>query len=121
MQIKGVSWVGVRHEKVEEVKEFYEKKLGLTKALEEREKDFAIFVMSDSTFFETLGPGNRLWDYAEEPLVAFKVESVAEARKELEGRGVKFISETMENTGIEWAVFEGPGGYNFMIQSSPGF
>ena len=45
------------------------------------------------------------------PVLAFQVEDVRAARKELESRGVEFVTDVDGNESEAWAYFRGPDGY----------
>ena len=118
MKITGITWVGYRNENVSSTLDFYQEKLGLRLLAHDEDLDYAMFGITRGQILEVIGPKNRLYDYAGEPLMGFNVEHVPTAREELEKEGIKFVSETMESSGVYWAVFEGPGGVHQMLVSA---
>lgn len=118
MKITGITWVGFRNENVSSTLDFYQEKLGLRLLAHDEDLDYAMFGITRGQILEVIGPKNRLYDYAGEPLMGFNVEHVPTAREELEKEGIKFVSETMESSGVYWAVFEGPGGVHQMLVSA---
>ena len=118
MKITGITWIGIRNENVSSTLDFYKETLGLRLLVHDEELDYAMFGITRGQILEVIGPKNRLYALAGAPLTGFNVEDVPTAREELEKEGVKFVSETMESSGVYWAVFEGPGGVSQMLVSA---
>ena len=54
------------------------------------------------------------------PVVGFLVDDVAEAREEMEGRGVEFIGPVHAgDAGASWSHFRGPEGKVYEIKQVP--
>lgn len=52
------------------------------------------------------------------PVLAFQVEDVRAARKELESRGPEFVTDVEGNESEVWAYFRGPDGYLYELWQS---
>jgi hypothetical protein len=48
-------------------------------------------------------------------VLAFQVEDVRAARKELESRGVEFVTDVEGNEAEAWTYFRGPGRYLYEL------
>lgn len=115
IQIKGLTWLGIRTEKFEETCKFYEETLGLpVVSTEEGRRVYrladggAIAVFSEE--FETHQ------HFTTGPVVALHVENVDEARTKLEAEGIEFLSPTRGTKGItRWAHFRGVDGNIYEI------
>jgi hypothetical protein len=52
-------------------------------------------------------------------VLAFQVEDVRAARKELESRGVEFVTDVEGNEAEAWAYFRGPDRYRYELWQPP--
>jgi hypothetical protein len=65
--------------------------------------------------FELFGPESPYYQLHACPVLAFQVEDVGEARKELESRGVEFVTDVEGDESEAWAYFRGPDGYLYEL------
>lgn len=108
--VTGVDFVAVPTEDYEAAAEFYEKVLGMPfskrwgqmPAGEFESGDLTIAVMQSDAFGIEFAPHKHP--------IAFRVEDLEAARKELESRGVSFKGETIDSGVCYQAFFEDPDG-----------
>jgi predicted enzyme related to lactoylglutathione lyase len=113
--ITGVDFVAVPTRDLEASVEFYGEKLGLRRSVYRPERHFAEFETGNLTLSvirsEAMGLG---YEVNRNP-VALHVDDVAEARAELEARGVEFNAETFDTGVCHMALFSDPDGNSLML------
>lgn len=77
------------------------------------------FEMPSGQLFEVFGSENRYYQLHPCPVLAFQVEDVRAARKELESRGVEFVTDVEGNESEAWTYFRGPDGYLYELWQTP--
>ena len=113
MQILGVSWIGIRSERFEEMVSFL-RRLGLTPRIEE--PDFVMFQLPDGDQIEVFGPSIKSHShFSTGPVAGFLVEDVASARAELEAAGAELIGPVRGSGANVWQHFRGPDGIVYEI------
>jgi catechol 2,3-dioxygenase-like lactoylglutathione lyase family enzyme len=93
---------------------FYRDTLGLPQT---SEGGFPEFKLGDNVFLYLIDPkslGGEFKTPHGSP-VALRVADVAEARKELEGRGIEFADETYDTGVCHMAPFDDPDGNRLML------
>ena len=115
MKAKGLNWLGTRTDRYEETVRFLQDVLGLE--LQHSGKEFAILATENGTHVEVFGPGEEEHRYfTTGPVVGFRVDDVASARKEMEAAGVEFLDEEAQTfKGSSWTHFRGPDGNVYQI------
>jgi predicted enzyme related to lactoylglutathione lyase len=110
MSAKGLVWIGVPTEDFEGTVAFFRDVSGIEE--ETGEGDVAILGLPGGEMVEVFGPSSRVQEQlATGPVVGFLVDDVAEAREEMEGRGVEFIGPVHAgDAGASWSHFRGPEG-----------
>jgi catechol 2,3-dioxygenase-like lactoylglutathione lyase family enzyme len=73
------------------------------------------FEMPSGQLFEVFGRKNRYYQLHTCPVLAFQVENVRAARKEIESRGVEFVTDVDGNESEAWTYFRGPDGYLYEL------
>ena len=73
------------------------------------------FETASGQLFEVFGPESPYYRLHACPVLAFQVEDVRAARKELEARGVEFVTEVDGDASEAWAYFRGPDGYLYEL------
>ncbi len=117
MQILGVSWIGIRSERFEEMVSFL-RRLGLTPRIEE--PDFVMFKLPDGDQIEVFGPAIKSHaHFSTGPVAGFLVEDVASARAELEAAGAELIGPVRGGGANVWQHFRGPDGNVYEINQQP--
>lgn len=119
MEIKGISWVGRRAGNLKASRSFFQDALGLKPFQASDEQDMAMFQLPSGQFFELMGLGSPWHKYLSRTVIAFEVDDVPSVRKELEEKGVEFVSENFQDGGFIWAFFRGPDGYLYELMSKP--
>jgi catechol 2,3-dioxygenase-like lactoylglutathione lyase family enzyme len=116
MKIHGYSWAGAPTEDFDGTNRFFKEILGLEMIMRNDERMIGIFRLPTGQLFEIFGPGNRYQTLMNSPAIAFDVDDIDDARAELEGQGVRFISEIERSSqGAAWTLFEGPDGYIYQL------
>jgi len=77
--------------------------------------DLIQFEMPSGQLFEVFGSKSRYSQLHACPVLAFQVEDLRAARKELESRGVEFVTDVEGNESEAWTYFRGPDGYLYEL------
>ena len=113
MLVKGVSWIGTRTDRFDDMVSFVERVLGLPTT--EREPGRAAFELDDGSLFEVFAPEHHGGGHPPSGVVAgFEVDDVASARRELAAAGVE-VSELRAASAWRWAYFRAPDGNLYEI------
>ncbi len=91
MRVLGYTWAGVRTADLKSAERFFADVLGL--ALVHEGKGMVQFEVPSGQLFEVFGPESAYYRLHACPVLAFQVEDVRAARKELEAQGVEFVTE----------------------------
>jgi catechol 2,3-dioxygenase-like lactoylglutathione lyase family enzyme len=113
MRVLGYTWAGVRTANLESAAHFFGVVMGLS-VIHEGE-DLVQFEMPSGQLFEVFGRKNRYYQLHACPVLAFQVEDVRSARKEIESRGVEFVTGVEGNESEAWTYFRGPDGYLYEL------
>jgi catechol 2,3-dioxygenase-like lactoylglutathione lyase family enzyme len=117
----GVSWVGVKTDRFDEMATFFREVTGL-EAIAER-PDFTVFRLPDGDQLEIFGPQgpNPAEQFAHNQVVAgFLVDDIELATKELRDAGVEMIGDRGEGRdGYAWQHFRAPDGKVFELCYDP--
>lgn len=112
--IKSLDFVGVPSQDAERARTFYLETLGL------RQDDKARYdVWVGQTCFSIWEPAKMGMEFAPQKNghPALHVDDIAEARKELEAKGVKFNGETIDTGVCHMALFNDPDGNDLMLHN----
>jgi catechol 2,3-dioxygenase-like lactoylglutathione lyase family enzyme len=113
MRVLGYTWAGVRSADLQSAARFFTDVLGLSPI---HQGDRLVqFEMPSGQLFEVFGPGNRYYELHACPVLAFQVEDVWAARRELEARGVEFVTGVAGKAPEAWTYFRGPDGYLYEL------
>jgi catechol 2,3-dioxygenase-like lactoylglutathione lyase family enzyme len=116
MKLQRYSWCGMQVPAFKPALDFYTELLGMRLIKLDESRDLAIWVLPNGQGFEIFGPrhsNSRGWSW---PVLSFDVESVPEARAELEARGVEFTTDILGAPGGRvWTFFRDPDGYLYEI------
>ena len=113
MRVLGYTWAGVRTDNLKSAAGFFADILGLTVIHEG--KGVVQFEMPSGQLFEVFGPESLYHQFHACPVLGFQVEDVRAARKELESRGVEFVTDLYGNNTEAWTYFRGPDGYLYEL------
>jgi catechol 2,3-dioxygenase-like lactoylglutathione lyase family enzyme len=120
MEVKGLSWLGVRTASNRELVEFFRDVLGLP--FHSEEHGFTVFKLPNNDIVEVIGPDDSAHTFfTTAPVVGFLVDDVDAAKKEMEAAGVEFYDDEVQRAddGNAWAHFRGPDGNVYEITSGP--
>jgi catechol 2,3-dioxygenase-like lactoylglutathione lyase family enzyme len=116
MTLLRYSWCGMQVPAFQPALDFFTEILGMRLIKLDASRDLAIWVLPSSQGFEIFGPRHgspRGWQW---PVLSFDVENVAEARAELETKGVVFTTDILGAPGGRvWSFFRDPDGYLYEI------
>src|SRR3954451_542471 len=124
MQVRGIRWIGVRTDRVAQMRVFATDVLGLRVAGEDRE-DFVELAMADGSKLELFGSQEAAdgpWMFAGNPVVAgFLVDDIEAARAELARTpGVELLGELrVLPDGYAWQHFRAPDGHVYELTADP--
>ena len=117
MRILGYTWAGVRSADLQSSARFFHDTLGLS--LTHQTEALTQFELPSGQLFELFGPKSRYHKLHTCPVLAFQVEDVRAARKELEEHGVEFVTEVEGDDSEAWTYFRGPDGYLYELWQTP--
>jgi len=116
MTVAGVDFVSVPTRDLERAAEFYGETLGLRRSVYKPERNFAEFETGTVTLSvvdpEKMGIGEFR---ANANHLALHVDDVAESRKALEARGVRFHGEILDTGVCHMTFFNDPDGNALML------
>jgi catechol 2,3-dioxygenase-like lactoylglutathione lyase family enzyme len=113
MRVLGYTWAGVRTADLKSAAHFFGDVLGLPFLHEG--KGMVQFELPSGQLFEVFGSESRFYPLHACPILAFQVEDVRAARKELELQGVEFVTEVDGDESEAWSYFRGPDGYLYEL------
>ncbi|HJS98684.1 MAG TPA: VOC family protein [Terriglobales bacterium] len=113
MRVLGYTWAGVRTSELESTAGFFSNVLGIS--IIHQGKDLVQFETPSGQLFEVFGSESRYYQLHTCPVLGFQVEDVRAARKELESRGVEFVTEVDGDESEAWVYFRGPDGYLYEL------
>jgi catechol 2,3-dioxygenase-like lactoylglutathione lyase family enzyme len=113
MRVLGYTWAGVRTDNLESAAGFFADILGLS--LVHKGKDLIQFEMPSGQLFEVFASESRYYQLHTCPVLGFQVEDVCAARKELESRGVEFVTDLYGDNTEAWTYFRGPDDYLYEL------
>ena len=113
MRVLGYTWAGVRTADLKSAANFFTNVLGLSRVHEA--EGMVQFETVSGQLFEVFDSTSRYYRLHACPVLAFQVENVRAARKELEASGVDFVTEVLGGESEAWAYFRGPDGYLYEI------
>jgi predicted enzyme related to lactoylglutathione lyase len=113
--VSRVDFVGVPTKDLERAVEFYGSTLGLPRSVYLKERNYAEFETGNVTL-SVFNPQEFGLEHHTNPnAMALHVEDVAQARAELEGRGVQFNGDILDTGVCHMAFFADPDGNAMML------
>lgn len=114
MRVLGYTWAGVRTADLKSATRFFADVLGLS--VLQQKKGVVQFEMPSGQLFEVFSSESRYYRLHACPVLGFQVQDVRAARKELEAKGVEFVTEIYGDESEEaWVYFRGPDGYLYEL------
>jgi catechol 2,3-dioxygenase-like lactoylglutathione lyase family enzyme len=116
MEIRRLSWLGIRTEKLDELARLFEETLGLKKGIEQPGR--VMFELPNGDPIDIFSADDpRYGHFTTGPVVGFLVDDVEVARDELITAGVEEVGRLMRGDGFVWAHFRGPDGNLYELQA----
>ena len=116
MQVKGLSWLGLRTTQFDEMVTFFRDVMCLQ--LIRDEPEIIGYQMTDGTQMELYRPEEEFHAFfTTGPVVAFHVDDVDAARTTMEAAGIEFIGPIQRAGNTSWNHFRAPDGTVFEIMS----
>jgi len=116
MDVKGLTWLGLRTDRFDEMVKFFRDVMALKPIRDEAQ--IAGFQMSDGTRLELYRPEEKFHSFfTTGPVVAFRVDDVDAARAQMEAAGIQFIGPIQRAGKASWNHFRAPDGTVFEILS----
>ncbi len=116
MDVKGLTWLGLRTDRFDEMVTFFRDVMGMKPIRDEPQ--IAGFQMSDGTRLELYRPQEKFHAFfTTGPVVAFRVDDVDAARAAMETAGIQFIGPIQRAGKATWNHFRAPDGTIFEILS----
>jgi len=117
MKVKGIVWLGTRTDRFEQMTDFCQHLLGLTKRL--LEPGFAVYELPNGDLFEVFGPESAENEFMTHPVAGFLVDDIAAARAEMESSGIEFLGPIEGDTDdYRWTHFRAPDGFVYELTYS---
>ena len=116
MQVKGLTWLGLRTTQFEEMVKFFRDVMGMQPIRDEPE--IAGFQLTNGTQVELYRPEEAFHAFfTTGPVVAFWVDDVDAARATMQAAGIAFIGPIQRAGKTSWNHFRAPDGTVFEILS----
>jgi catechol 2,3-dioxygenase-like lactoylglutathione lyase family enzyme len=116
MQVKGLTWLGLRTTQFEEMVKFFRDVMGMQPIRDDPE--IAGFQLTNGTQVELYRPEEAFHAFfTTGPVVAFWVDDVDAARATMEAAGIAFIGPIQRAGKTRWNHFRAPDGTVFEILS----
>jgi catechol 2,3-dioxygenase-like lactoylglutathione lyase family enzyme len=116
MQVKGLTWLGLRTTHFEEMEKFFRDVMGMQPI--RAEPGIAGFQLADGTPVELYRPEEAFHAFfTTGPVVAFWVDDVDAARTTMEAAGIEFMGPIQRAGTTSWNHFRAPDGTVFEISS----
>ena len=114
MNVEHVDFISVPVRNLETSTAWYRDTLGLPQT---GEGGFPEFKLGDNVFLYLIDPTSLGGDFTtgHGSPIALRVADVAEAREELQGRGIEFLGEIYDTGVCHMAPFADPDGNRFML------
>jgi predicted enzyme related to lactoylglutathione lyase len=113
--ISGVDFAGVPTRDLDRAVEFYGSTLGLPRSVYVPERKYAEFETGNLTLSVFDAEGFGLEHNANPNAMGLHVDDVAQARADLEARGVQFMGEILDTGVCHMAFFSDPDGNALML------
>jgi catechol 2,3-dioxygenase-like lactoylglutathione lyase family enzyme len=113
VRVLGYTWAGVRTSDLNSSSRFFSDILGLRRV--HNGKGLVQFELPSGQLFEIFGAESRYYQFHNCPVVGFQVEDVGAAKREMESKGIEFMTDVFGDEKEAWAYFRGPDGYLYEI------
>ena len=117
MKVKGFAWAGIATDDFERSLRFFTEVMGLE--VETQGEDLAILTVGPGQQLEIFGGDQSGKKLTINPVIAFEVDDMECARRELSEAGIELIGEVGSWNGYSWQYFRSPDGHIFEIKTLP--
>jgi catechol 2,3-dioxygenase-like lactoylglutathione lyase family enzyme len=124
VEVKGIRWIGVRTDRMSEMRAFATDVLGL-QVVGQDTGDFVELALADGAKLELFGSAEVAdgpWQFATNPVVAgFLVDDIEAARDELRRTaGIELLGDLrVMPDGYAWQHFRAPDGHVYELTAEP--
>ena len=117
MLVERTDFISVPVTDMERARGFYGETLGLPTVKHSEEQGFPEYQLGEnlSLYLLNMEAVGSSFTAPHTASIALRVPDVAEARAELEGKGVEFFGETMDTSVCHMAFFKDPDGNSIML------
>ena len=122
---QGITWVGTCTEKFDETVAFFRDTMGLTVARQGTPANdtqyarYAVLETPGDVMFELFEPSDAVRGRFHGPVVSFTVESLDDARRELEAKEIELVSGVIDDgSKWRWMYFRGPDRNIYLLQEA---
>jgi catechol 2,3-dioxygenase-like lactoylglutathione lyase family enzyme len=115
VEVEHVDFISVPVSDMQRSTAWYRDTLGLPQT---GEGGFPEFKLGDNAYLYLVDPtaiGGGAFEHPHGAPIALRVADVADARRELEGRGIEFVDSTFDTGVCHMAPFDDPDGNRFML------
>ena len=120
MEVLSICWAGVRTQNFAATVRYFAENLNLSLSLNDDQAEVAHFRCASGDLFEIFGPNNPNAGQHACPVFAFQVADIGVARREMESKGVEFVTDIGTWEDEAWCYFRGPDGYLYeILQKGP--
>jgi catechol 2,3-dioxygenase-like lactoylglutathione lyase family enzyme len=119
----GIKWIGTCTTNFDETVAFFANVMGLpvtqkgVAVVDTQFARYAQIAMPNGVVLEVLEPSEAVRQLYKAPIVSITVDDVAQARRELEGRKIEFLTPIFDTKqGWAWTYFRAPDGNIYQIQ-----
>ena len=116
MEVLSICWAGVRTQNFAATVRYFAENMSLPLTLRDDQTEVAHFRCASGDLFEIFGPNNPDARLHACPVFAFQVVDIGVARREMEGKGVEFVTDIETWEDEAWCYFRGPDGYLYEIK-----
>ena len=114
MEVLSISWAGVRTQNFAATVRYFVENMSLPLTLRDDRAEHH-FRCASGDLFEIFGPSNPAARQHACPVFAFQVVDIGVARREMERKGVEFVTDIHTWEDEAWCYFRGPDGYLYEI------
>jgi catechol 2,3-dioxygenase-like lactoylglutathione lyase family enzyme len=110
MTVRGVGFVGMRSERLDEMVALFRDVMGVP--VTRQGEDLVGFQLGDGTILELYGPGDEFHAFftPDCPVVGFRVDDFDATHRAMLAAGISFIGNVQHANGMSWQHFYCPDG-----------
>lgn len=117
MKVMGFRWMGVGCKDIEAMTTFCSDVLGMKILKKGAGRAFVEYELPSGQRFEIFGPNSRSFRMHSTPVLAFEVDDIEAARRELKAADVEILTRTNKRArDAYWFYFRAPDGFVYECQ-----